>query len=341
MLQLRHLEKIVDGRTALSVDSLDVAAGEVVAMIGPPHSGTSLLIQLLAGLLPPSGGSAVLDGVPILAGEKPGHTAAHARIGVLLAEDLLYDRQNALNNLTFSCRWRGLPAGCAGEALALVGLSDQAHTAAAKLSPSAQRRVAFARALLGQPRLLLFEQPNLRTDLDTQRLFARLIRTAAEAGVLVIVTDEDLTWAGTCCTHVAELEDGHITNRYVLTPPTEGDSNGPERLAPFKVSARKDDRVLLYDPSEILYATSRDGKTYLRTAREEAVTASTLQELEARLSGRGFFKAHRAYLVNLQHIQAVIQYTRNSYLLQLDDAAQTSIPLSRQSERELQDLLGY
>jgi len=67
----------------------------------------------------------------------------------------------------------------------------------------------------------------------------------------------------------------------------------------------------------------------------------TLQELEGRLTGRGFFKAHRAYLVNLQHIKAVIQFTRNSYTLQLDDKEETMIPLSKQSEKELQALLGY
>ncbi len=98
---------------------------------------------------------------------------------------------------------------------------------------------------------------------------------------------------------------------------------------------------MLYDPNELLYATSRDGKTYLRTANEEAATNLTLQELEQRLVGRGFFKAHRAYLVNLQHIKAVIQYTRNSYTLLLNDEKETMIPLSKQCERELQELLGY
>ncbi|WP_165423625.1 LytTR family DNA-binding domain-containing protein [Ktedonosporobacter rubrisoli] len=98
---------------------------------------------------------------------------------------------------------------------------------------------------------------------------------------------------------------------------------------------------MLYDPGEILYASSKDGKTYLRTANEEAVTNFTLQELESRLSGRGFFRTHRAYLVNLQHIKAVVQYTRNSYLLLLDDCQETTIPLSKQAERALQDLLGY
>ena len=158
---------------------------------------------------------------------------------------------------------------------------------------------------------------------------------------MVIATDEDLSWAGTCCTRVIELEDGHIATSYAFASSVGNENATSERFTPFKASARKEDRVLLYDPGDILYASSRESKTYLRTADEEAVTHCTLQELETRLSGRGFFKAHRVYLVNLQHVKAVIQFTRNSYMLQLDDARATCIPLSRQSEQALQDILGY
>ncbi len=154
-----------------------------------------------------------------------------------------------------------------------------------------------------------------------------------------MLTDEDLSWAGKFCTRVVELEDGRVANAY-QTEAAQGPA-APERRIPYKVPARKDDRIVLYDPGDLLYATSRDGKTILRTASEEASTNLTLQELESRLAGRGFFKAHRAYLVNLQHIKAVIQYTRNSYTLQLDDKQETMIPLSKQSEKELQELLGY
>lgn len=337
MLQIRHLEKVVDGRTALAIDALDVEAGEVVAVIGPPGCGKSLLIHVLAGVLPPSGGSVVLDGQHV----RSGQDSMRTKVGVLFAEDLLYARQSVQSNLALSCRLLGLPATRLSETLALLGLTDQAQLAVSKLNPSAQRRVAFARALVGQPRLLLLDEPPLRADLDTQELFARLIRQAAEAGALVVLTDEDLVWAGKCCSRVIELEEGHVTAMYAYARPAENGSGAPERLVPFKVPARKEDRILLYDPGDILYATSRDGRTYLRTATEEATTNLTLQELEDKLSGRGFFKAHRAYLVNLQHVKAVIQYTRNSYTLQLDDKQESNIPLSKQSEKALQDLLGY
>jgi ABC-2 type transport system ATP-binding protein len=296
MLQVRRLEKSIEDRTVLSIEQLDIGAGEVAAVVGPMGSGKTLLIRLLCGELMPSGGSVVVDGQDVH--RTP---AVRARIGVLFEDDLLYKRHSALGNLQFHCQMRGLPRGRASEALVLVGLSDQMNSSVHQLSKTAQRRLAFARALLARPSVLLLDRPTLRIDVDTQALFARLIAQTAAEGAAVLVTDEDLAWAGKCCTHVIELEDGRIANTY--QPEAERAVAGPERLIPFKVPARKDDRIILYDPGDVLYATSRDGKTYLRTAGEEAVTNLTLQELESRLVGRGFFKAHRAYLVNLQHIK--------------------------------------
>jgi ABC-2 type transport system ATP-binding protein len=336
MLQIRRLEKIIDGHSALIIEALDIKPGEIVAVLGPQGSGKTLLIRLLAGTIIPSGGSVVFAGQHI----TPAAHKVRKEIGVLFEEDLLYDRHSVRGNLAFYCRLYGLPTSRIGAVLMQIGLSDQVQKNVSKLSPSEQRRLAFARLLLGQHRLLLLDQPVLRTDLSTQELFARLIRQLAAEGATVVLTDEDLVWAGQCCTRVIELEGGRIVNDYAFEREADG-AAAPEHFTPFKVPARKEDRILLYDPGDILYATSRESKTYLRTAGEEAVTSFTLQELESRLSGRGFFKAHRAYLVNLQHIRAVIQYTRNSYMLQLDDKQETMIPLSKQSEKELQDLLGY
>ncbi|HEU5379544.1 MAG TPA: ATP-binding cassette domain-containing protein [Ktedonobacteraceae bacterium] len=337
MLEVRGLEKFVDGHSVLAIETLDVGAGEIVAVIGPQGSGKTLLVRLLAGTLTLSGGSITCAGQHI----SPTQYDVRKQIGALFEEDLLYERQSARSNLRFSCQLYGLPASRIDEVLTQIGLSDQAQKAVTKLAPSAQRRLAFARLLMRQHCLLLLDQPILRADLDTQDLFARLLKQAAAKGAAIILTDEDLAWASKCCTRVVELEGGRIVHTYAFERESEGVAATPERFTPFKVPARKEDRILLYDPGDILYATSRDGKTYLRTASEEALTNFTLQELEARLLGRGFFKAHRAYLVNLQHIRSVVQYTRNSYMLQLSDTQETLIPLSKQSEKELQALLGY
>jgi ABC-2 type transport system ATP-binding protein len=67
----------------------------------------------------------------------------------------------------------------------------------------------------------------------------------------------------------------------------------------------------------------------------------TLGELEERLKERGFFRAHRGYLVNLQHVNEVIPFTRDSYSLRLSDKEGSLVPLSKSAAAALRELLGY
>lgn len=351
MLQIRSIQKIIDERVALAIEALDVAPGKIVAIIGPMSGGPSLLMRVLCGEVPLSGGTIRLGDRSLL--DDP---AARGRIGVLFADDLLYKRQTVQENLDLIAQMRGRTPAQVTATLDLLGLRDQARTRVAKLAPTQQRRVALARAVLAQQGLLMLERPIARVDLATQALMVQAIQGVARDGAAVLVIDDDLTWVNRFCHEIFEMADGRIVSHLTpaaLAAPTPEPLAAPEsgeapplpaetgRFVPFKVPARCDDRIVLFDPNEILYATSRDSRTFLRTATEEVPTNLTLQELEARLVGWGFFKAHRAYLVNLQHIRSVFQYTRNSYILQLDDAPGTQIPLSKQSEKALQELLGY
>ena len=150
------------------------------------------------------------------------------------------------------------------------------------------------------------------------------------------MTEEDLSWAGKLATRVLEFEGGQLLEGH----PVMQTIPRAHQHTPYKISARQDDRIMLYDPGEVLYITSTDGKTPVKTMKEEATTPLPLQELEERLQGHGFFRAHRAYLVSLQHSKAVIQFTRNSYTLLLNDGTETQIPLSKNAEKELQERLG-
>ncbi|HAY85846.1 MAG TPA: hypothetical protein DCY42_13285 [Chloroflexi bacterium] len=107
------------------------------------------------------------------------------------------------------------------------------------------------------------------------------------------------------------------------------------------IPAKLEGRVALVNPTDILFAIAQDNKAYLQTANDLFPTQFTLSELEKRLSRSGFFRAHRSYLVNLQHVKEVIPYTRDSFSLRLKDSANTEIPLSKSAARELRELLGY
>ena len=77
-------------------------------------------------------------------------------------------------------------------------------------------------------------------------------------------------------------------------------------------------RVALVNPGEILFADAAEGRAYLQTLEGRLPTQFNLSELENRLARSGFFRAHRGYLVNLQHVKEVIPFTRNSFSLRLD-----------------------
>ncbi len=371
MLRITRARKLVKDQIILDVEQLEVGPGEIVAIVGPTGSALTMLMQAVCGEIALSGGKITIGD------HDAGSVAARQRLGVLFEDDLLYDRQTVWENLELIAFARDLPAPQVWGLLGEVGLSDQATVRVKTLTAAQQRRLAFARALLAQPGLVLLERPIARTDLPTQALMRQIIEDLATANVAVLIIDDDLTWCSRFAHRLFMLEDGRLvgpllsagsgaTTQMIAAPASQAQAASisadppaivtaggaadsaalpadasPARLSLFKIPARKDDRIVLFDPAEILYATSRDGKTYLRTVAEETMTNLTLQELETRLVPRGFFKAHRAYLVNLQHIRAVIQFTRNSYSLQLDDTEATLIPLSKQSEKALQAMLDY
>jgi ABC-2 type transport system ATP-binding protein len=100
-------------------------------------------------------------------------------------------------------------------------------------------------------------------------------------------------------------------------------------------------KVALLNPADILYAEASSGHTLLMTKDAKLDSQYTLQELEERLKRSGFFRAHRSFLVNLQHVREVIPYSRNSFSLKLNEDNHTENPLSKNSAAELRDMLNY
>lgn len=118
------------------------------------------------------------------------------------------------------------------------------------------------------------------------------------------------------------------------------DGNGLERLeaaeesaaqgtAVEKIPAKAGETLLLFNPSDIDFAESASGRTALSVRGEEYACALTLEELSVRLERYGFFRCHRSYLVNMQKVQEVVRWTRNSYALRLENGPESGVPLSK------------
>jgi ABC-2 type transport system ATP-binding protein len=331
MIEITHLQKFAGQSAVIDIEALVVDAGEVSAVVGPVGSGKAALLALLIGQSQPTAGTVRVAGL------NPIHDRdqVNRQVGVLFAENALYERRSVRANLSFYCRLRGLPESRADEVLTLVGLADQANVPAGRLpQPGLARRLAFGRTIVHEPRVLLLQEPFAECDLASIALLKRLVRQAAAAGKAVLILAREVNGLLDLCRTIYELDQGRVARSY--SPEVE-----PAAELPFKIPARLEDKVALLNPSDILFASADGDRTYLHTLDGQIASHFNLAELEQRLARSGFFRAHRSYLVNLQRVKAVIPYTRDSFTLALDDPAGTQIPLSKTSARELRELLGY
>jgi ABC-2 type transport system ATP-binding protein len=330
MIDLKHVQNVVGANTLVDIDTLSIQPGEIAAIVGLPGSGENELLSLLSGQTRPTSGSVRVAGLdPSL-----DHAKSSQHIGVLFPENGLYERQSCRANLVFYCRLRGLPVRRADEVLEQVGLADHFASQVSSLPAGLARRLAFGRVILHQPAVLLLMKPFAGCDSASTALLTRLIQELSEGGTTVLILATELTGLSHLCRTIHFLEQGHIVR-------SETPQDDRRSELPFKVPARQEGQVVLVNLADILYASADEGQTYLHTPQGTVPSHLTLTELEERLSRNGFFRAHRAYLVNLQRVKSIIPYTRDSFTLILDDPQGTEIPLSKTSARDLKDLLGY
>lgn len=125
--------------------------------------------------------------------------------------------------------------------------------------------------------------------------------------------------------------------------PGTSESPAPVFVQPVrfeKIPAKVEDKLILFDPTEIDYIESHEGIANLHVLQGSYACSMSLSDLETRLKGFGFYRCHRSYLVNLQKVREVITWTRNSYSLILDNQAKSSIPLSKSKYDELKKIIG-
>ncbi len=203
-------------RGALTVEvAVEVADGEVLAVLGPNGAGKSTLLRVLAGLLVPDGGQVVVDGDTVWDDERV-HVPAHERtLGMVFQDHLLFPHLSVVDNVAFGLRTRGVRrdrARVTAEAwLERVGLAGTGDRRPGQLSGGQAQRAALARALVGEPRVLLLDEPLSALDARTRlTVRAELRRHLAEfAGCTVLVTHDPVDAMALADRDVV-VEDGRV-----------------------------------------------------------------------------------------------------------------------------------
>jgi molybdate transport system ATP-binding protein len=205
-------------RGTLDVDiGLEVADRQVLAVLGPNGAGKSSLLRVLAGLLLPDGGRVEVDGDQVWDDVASGvHAPPHERaLGMVFQDALLFPHLSVAENVAFGLRTRGSRRGeartSADEWLGRVGLEGMGDQRPSELSGGQAQRAALARALVGEPRLLLLDEPLSALDARTRlTVRAELRRHLAEfPGSTVLVTHDPVD-ALALADRVVVVEDGHV-----------------------------------------------------------------------------------------------------------------------------------
>ena len=197
--------------------AFDVADGETLALLGANGSGKSTLLAVLAGLVRPATGRVVLDGQALtdVGPGRPGTMVApHARRTALLGQDaLLFPHLDALENVAFGPRSRGVDRRTARAAaqrwLDEVGVGEFAHRRPRELSGGQAQRVAVARALAADPRVLLLDEPMAALDVAVQPALRQVLRRVLADRTAIIVTHDPLD-ALLLADRVVVLEAGRV-----------------------------------------------------------------------------------------------------------------------------------
>jgi thiamine transport system ATP-binding protein len=197
-------------RTALDTVGLDVAAHEIVCVLGPSGSGKSTLLRAVAGLQPLDGGRVLLDGADQAA------VPAHRRgVGLMFQDHQLFPQRDVGGNVAFGPRMHGMPrrqrARRVAELLDLVGLPGAAARSVGTLSGGEQQRVALARALAPEPRLLMLDEPMGQLDRSLrERLVVELRQLFGRLGTTVLAVTHDQGEAFALADRVVVMRDGRI-----------------------------------------------------------------------------------------------------------------------------------
>jgi ABC-2 type transport system ATP-binding protein len=233
-VEFRDLSKRFAGVAAVKDLSFDIEAGRVTGFLGPNGAGKSTTLRALLGLVRPSSGSATFDGKRYAELAQPA-----ARVGAVLEDASFHPGRSARNHLRILAATGGLDPRRVDEVLAAVGLGAAADRRVKGFSMGMRQRLAIAAALLGDPQVLILDEPTNGLDPPGITWLRGLLREQAAGGRAVLVSSHVLAEVAQSVDDVVVIAEGQLraqgTLEHVLGgtdgPATEVRAHDPGRLS--------------------------------------------------------------------------------------------------------------
>ncbi len=216
LIDIRKLHKSYGAFEALRGIDLQIAAGEVVVIVGPSGSGKSTLIRCINLLENYQRGDIFVDGARVQRGKAL--ATVRAEVGMVFQSFNLFPHLSALHNVALGpLRVRGMTRAAADARatalLAKVGLAEQAHKLPGQLSGGQQQRVAIARALAMEPKALLFDEPTSALDPEMVGEVLAVMQALAHTGVTMLIVTHEMGFARRVADRVIFMEAGLVVEQ--------------------------------------------------------------------------------------------------------------------------------
>jgi ABC-2 type transport system ATP-binding protein len=177
MIDVHHLVKRYGRHTVVDDVSFTCRPGTVTGFLGPNGAGKSTTLRMMTGLTPPTAGAVTIDGRPYAAHPNPGRV-----VGVMLDASAQHSGRTGVETLRLAARVLGVPRGWADDMLHRVGLSDAGEQRVGEYSLGMRQRLGIGTALLGDPAVLVLDEPANGMDPEGIRWMRLLLRDFAAAG---------------------------------------------------------------------------------------------------------------------------------------------------------------
>jgi len=205
MIEIRGLSKRFGAVDAVRDLSFTVPAGQVTGFLGPNGAGKTTTLRTLLGLVRPTAGEALIDGQPYQRLREPRRV-----VGAVLEATAAHPGRRARDHLRVLAGAARVPDGRVGEVLAAVGLGADGHRRVGGFSLGMRQRLGLAGALLGDPRVLVLDEPANGLDPEGMAWLRRLLRDLAGEGRTILVSSHVLSEVAQSADHVVIVAAGRL-----------------------------------------------------------------------------------------------------------------------------------